>query len=381
LSEALQQVESGHPGLKEARRLADAIAWDGSQAGRLPNPELVFITEGAAAQPSAQRQADYFGGIAQTLPLGARLTRARQLAARERDVALREAELRLWELQTELRREYANVWYFQEAQKLQDQHVAAATRTVELMEQRFNQGDISGLELAQAKLVFQSTLSIARDLQVERGQSRRALNQALGQALSEPYEVVLPQPSATTWDLAHVEVLVETHPVLEAARAGVGTAHAQQQLVRANQYPDVQVEALYRREAVARADSLDVGIRLPLPLWQNQRGKLRAAAARVEAAEAHVEQVRNDVEQALFGARERHSRWLDEWERATSVNRPEARAMTDQLESRLAAGDIRLTEFLLLRRDIIQLELRELVIRRELEWAVAELEPMAMQHK
>src|SRR5688500_8568913 len=89
--QAVQIALTNHPHLAEAMANIEASKARAEVAGRLPNPEAVARMESAPISSGATSQAEYVAGISQTIPLGRRLSAARE--AEQAGVELRRKEL------------------------------------------------------------------------------------------------------------------------------------------------------------------------------------------------------------------------------------------------------------------------------------------------
>src|SRR5687768_4960612 len=85
LGDALALAERHHPDLAEARALLDAAEGRARQAGLFPNPEAIARIESAPLRGRTTGDAEYLAGVAQTIPLGPRLSKAKQAEQLERE--------------------------------------------------------------------------------------------------------------------------------------------------------------------------------------------------------------------------------------------------------------------------------------------------------
>ena len=60
-------------------------------------------------------------------------------------------------------------------------------------------------------------------------------------------------------------------------------------------FPDVKVDLLYRRLQASKENAFDVGLSIPLPLFNRNQGRLREARAEVAAAEARSRLTQNEL--------------------------------------------------------------------------------------
>ncbi len=146
-------------------------------------------------------------------------------------------------------------------------------------------------------------------------------------------------------------------------------------LAREERKPDVGLEVAYRRIAEEDTNSLDLGLSIPIPLFDRNQGAIQAARSEADAARHEAATVRNNLELRL---RDAHRR-LAEAIRASQLLRdeilPQAEQVLETVEARYRAGDVSLADVLPVRRDTTQLRLDHLSFLRDVMFAWAELLP------
>lgn len=144
-------------------------------------------------------------------------------------------------------------------------------------------------------------------------------------------------------------------------------------LARAQRVPDINVEFLYRRIEGLDANTFDVGLRIPLPTWNANRGRIAAAQAELEAA-----QIRSRAKAVELGQRAEVSETRLRTALATARSLktdvlPQSQAIRGVMEKRLAAGDISLNEFLPVERSWASIQITYLESLRDVMLAWAEV--------
>jgi cobalt-zinc-cadmium efflux system outer membrane protein len=113
----------------------------------------------------------------------------------------------------------------------------------------------------------------------------------------------------------------------------------------------VKVEALYHRLEATRENTFDIGLSIPLPLFNRNQGRVREARAEAEAAEARLRSTRLDLHARL---REAHAILTSSLATTRALQAeilPRADTVLKAAEARHAAGDMGLSEVLPIRRD------------------------------
>ena len=102
-------------------------------------------------------------------------------------------------------------------------------------------------------------------------------------------------------------------PDLAAAQATLRKADADLKLQRAMRIPDPTVQLQYEHQPPDQPNSVGFGVSLPLPLWNFNRGNIRAAEATRDQAQAEASkietQIASEIATAGIAYREAFARW------------------------------------------------------------------------
>jgi cobalt-zinc-cadmium efflux system outer membrane protein len=135
------------------------------------------------------------------------------------------------------------------------------------------------------------------------------------------------------------------------------------------------VELLYHRLEASSANTFDVGLSVPLPLFNRNQGKLREARAEVAAAEARSRMTQNELTTRLRESYLQLTGALASSRTLKTEILGKADTVLKTAEARYAAGDISLTEILPVRRDWAAVQLSYLESLRDVMQAWAGLQP------
>lgn len=374
LEQAIELAERQHPQLAEAHALVAAAAGRAQQSGTLPNPELIVGAQQLPLDRDASNQREYVAGIAQPIPLGSRLSKARDAELLEREVRVRGLEVVRRDLRKRVHSAFATALYQEQAYQTQSQIAHYSERAVALTKARVAAGDTVPEDLARVEMEFARTQVELRRAATMREQSQFALAAAMGDTNLKVKS--LAGSLDTTFELPTLESLatsLSAQPELQLAEAGVRASNARVDLARAERIPDVKVEALYHRLEGTKENTVDIGLSIPLPLFDRNQGKLREARAEVAAAEARSRLTENELNLRL---RESHAQLTSALATTRALQTeilPRAEAILKAAEARYAAGDASLTELLPARRDWAALQLSHLESLRDVMQAWAEV--------
>jgi cobalt-zinc-cadmium efflux system outer membrane protein len=181
-----------------------------------------------------------------------------------------------------------------------------------------------------------------------------------------------------TFEIPTLESLVANlaaQPETALADADIRARAARVDVAKAERIPDVKVELLYHRLEASSANTVDVGLSLPLPLFNRNQGKLREARAEQAAAEARARMTQNELTTRLRESYLQLTGALASSRTLKTEILGKADTVLKTAEARYAAGDISLTEILPVRRDWAAVQLSYLESLRDVMQAWAELRP------
>jgi cobalt-zinc-cadmium efflux system outer membrane protein len=376
LEQAITIAERLHPTLAEADALTDAAKGRAKQAGAFPNPEAIARVESAGG--SGPASAEYLAGISQPLPLSRRVSKARQAEELEAQRLSHEREARRIELRRRVHNAFATGLYQERAYQAQKQIADTAAKLVAIVKARIEAGDAVAPDLAKAELEAERANIELQRASSLREQGLSSIATAIGDARLSIRS--LEGNLETTWDLPALEELagaIGNHPSLLAAKDATDATRARLDLARAQRIPDVRAEVLYRRLEGENQNTFDVGVAIPLPLFDRNSGRIRETRAEIAAAEARALASENDLRGRLRESHRILRTALNTSRAFTSNIVPRAQTVLKTAEERYALGDISLSELLPIRRDWNDVELMQLEMLRGVIEAWAEVRSLS----
>lgn len=351
LDQALTLADQHHPALAEARAMVNASEARAQLAGRPPSPDAIVRLESIPLRDGNAADADLLAGLSQSIPLGARLARSRD--AGNAELARQAAALAAQQLEVHRRvhAAFAVALVQQSAQQAQLDIAQSQRLAVDLTLARQQAGDLVPSDTARAELdlaqVERETEQTANALV----QARIALAQAIGLE-SLPTESLAGDLNLTL-EIPALETLARNlplHPALTAADAEIRTRDAEVALAQAQRIPDLQVELLYRRRPDTPREGFDIGLSLPLPIFDRPRRRVREADAERQASTARAQSLRLDLTSRLRDAHATLVQALDTCRRWDTQVLPRMEKLRHTAEQRRAAGDLSTADVLPFRR-------------------------------
>lgn len=295
-TDLLRQAQDTAPRLAEAR--ADIARAEGlaQQAGVRPNPTVGLEIENFSGSGpySGISQAETTASISQTLELGGKRSARVSAAQGEVEAARQRAQRAQVDFRFDLAVAYAEaeasdrrLVLAQEARGLAEEDARIARAFVE-------QGREPELRRIQAEAAVQAARATVDEAQAAGATAFANLTALSGSAApitSIPVSLLDATPPRSA-----ISPVASTAPGYLVAQAEREAALRRLALERRRAVPDVNVSVGFRRFENSNASALIAGVSVPLPLFDRNRGNVRAVQAEVTAAEARLNAARFDAE-------------------------------------------------------------------------------------
>lgn len=354
--------------------MVEAADGRAQQAGVFPNPEAILAAQQLHISGNAPNEQEYLAGVEQAIPLARRLSKARAAELLDREVRVRGLEVKRREIRMRVHSAFAMALYQQKACQVQSTIQKNAERAVATTRSRVEAGDALRddlarveMELGRVKVEVQRAESLHRQALVALAAAVGDVNLSVS-SLAGSFDETLEIPSLET-----LTANLSAHPEMELASADVCARNARVDLARAERFSDLKAQVLYHRLETGQENTMDVGLSIPLPLFNRNQGRLRETGAEVAAAEARLRTTQNELVSRL---RESYLQLTTALANSRTL-RNETLAQADSVlataETRYAAGDIGLAEILPVRRDWAAVQLSYLESLRDVMQAWAEV--------
>jgi len=173
---------------------------------------------------------------------------------------------------------------------------------------------------------------------------------------------------------ANLETPPAARPDLRAAQAGVDKATADLRLQRALRIPDPTILAQYEHEPPDQPNTIGLGVSLPLPLWNWNRGAILAALAARDRAETELGKVRAQIAADVTTARQAYEEATRRWQRHRSEIQPRSARILETVEFAYKRGAASLVDLLGAERDDNDVRLATVQAAADMATALASLE-------
>ena len=293
-----------NPTLAQAEAAVRAAAGRQRQAGLFPNPVAgYFVDEFAFRSPG--ETAEHGAFIEQTIPLGGKLSKARNVFARERDQAVINAEAQRLRITNSIRVLYYETLGAQRLVQLRADLSQLARETVATTKELYNVGQADRSDQLQSEIEAERAEIDFLNAQNDWLGAWQTLAATVGNPSLAPATLAgSADDDLTPLNEAQLlEVLLQQSPDVRVARASVERARAVLARARAERVPDLFVRGglgySYDRfeappfslvgQRKGLEGQLQVGVNVPL--FNRNQGGIAAADAEVAIAERDLERV------------------------------------------------------------------------------------------
>lgn len=319
LQTALAQAMERNPSLRAAQQAVAASEGVMIQSQARPNPELAFSQEDT-------RRATRSSSLQWNQPIEGGGKRAARMKVAEHGVELARAELDAARaaLRADVRAAFVGLLAAQQRVQLNEKTLATAARARDAAAKRVIAGKAAPLEETKAQVAessaqlaltqAQSGLRVARQqLALLWGGSGMAVGEAMGDMVQLPQ---LPPQDQLLQKVEHSAQVIRAQQAYLQARS---TA----ELERAKRLPDPTVSVGIKRAEEAGRNQLLLGVSIPLPILDSNRGNQLQALRLADKAEDELQAARQQAQSQL----------LQNYEHLQT-----SRAQTVQLQSKVLPG-------------------------------------------
>ena len=387
-SSAAAEALRANPELAAAAAAIDAAQGRLMQAGLWSNPQLRLAGRtDVVFQNDGERTFDV--DLEQRFPIAGRLARARDLA--RVDVALALAESREFQrtLIGDVQRSVYRLAALDETIASRETVIRTAAQLVHAATRRRQAAEVSDADVNLLEIELARFEQEKRRLELDRRTEAVLLNRLLYRAVDAPVRVSMDLASSA-FDPTQVGDALDRRPDLVRTRLEIDRARAEARLARAETWEDWTLGAGYEKDrqvfrdepsvdpiGVKKDDFLGVSVKVPLPLWNRNQGRVVSARADERRAQARLASLERAAEAEVEVARRR----VEELERVASEYEesllPRAQRNVGLLERGYRQGLAPITTLVQAEQQLADTVLRRAQTLGELRQAEVDLETAA----
>ncbi len=307
LDEAMQLLLKQSPILLRDRQNVAVATANVTQAGLRPNPSFELNSESYPLFES--RPGPFFNNqelvlrAGQTIETASKRGKRVQVARQELGVSESEVQNTVRQLKAELKRRYYTVVLAKAQRELAEEILKQFDEIIRLNEARFQQGEISGLEMNRIRAERLRFFTDRLDADLQLRNAKIALLELLGVSdLSTPFDVAETlgiRPLALSPQDLQAQAL-QARPDLLAERQRLERNRQDLRLQKAEAVPNVTPFFGYKRDFGMNTAAF--GLNIPLPLFNRNQGGVGRATAQITQQQYEVSRVllavQRDVQEA-----------------------------------------------------------------------------------
>lgn len=308
LAQAIERALRQNPELTAAAQEVAALKGGVIQAGAFPNPEVSAEVEGAG---ESNRTTTLL--INQPIELGGK--RAARVAAAERavDVASSELVAKRAEVRAATVSAFFQVLSAQERLNIAESSARLAQRSLEAASRRVAAGKISPVEETRARVAASAARAELAQAKSQWATARQQLAAILGATRPDFHELQdTPGDLASPPSLESLVVRLDDAAALQRMQLEVARRNALVDLERARRYPDITVGIGVQRQEEIERDQVVVGVSVPLPIFNTNRGNIVEALRRADKARDELTAARVQITAELSNAYTRYTALSEE---------------------------------------------------------------------
>ena len=352
LSDALAAAARNNPSLRGARADAEASAGALMQAGARPNPEVSFLQEGFNR---AERTSTAL--INQTIELGGKRRARLDVASYGREAANASLDEQRAAVRADVIAAFYGLLAAQRQLEVTEESAAIAARSADLASRRARAGKVSPVEATKAHV---AAAAVQIEVTTARGRvdvARETLNAVMGEARSDTRVALGDLETVPAVEpLSALTAQLDDAPLARVARAQMLRSNAAVSLERARRIPDVTVSAGMKRVTTGGVpdNQAVVGVSIPIPLFDKNRGALLEAAHKAERANADLDRERTRLRLELTQAYANFDAAAQEARRLKTDILPAARLALDAMSRGYELGKFSFLDVLDAQRTLFQ---------------------------
>ncbi|MFZ6644853.1 TolC family protein [Undibacterium sp. TJN25] len=303
LATAIQQALLANPDLQVAAQDVGIAEGGIVQAGARPNPELALLAEGLQKENRTTTVQ-----LNQVLETGGKRSLRIAAAERDRDAAVADLAIRRAEVRAAVIAAFFDVLVAQQRLQLAETALQLSQQAAGVTARRVIAGKISPVEETRARVALAESGLEQSQAMAELDIARRRLAASCGASSVDFLELAEPgKPFSAEQSLAALNAGLANAPQLVRARLEIERQHAQVALERSRRIPDLTLSLGSKRDEQAGRSQTVIGLSLPLPLLDTNRGNLLTALRKADKARDELAAIEQRLALELAIAFRRHA--------------------------------------------------------------------------
>jgi len=303
LPDLIDMTVERNPRLAQVTWVVEAVRGQALQAGLYPNP-YVGITGNELGDKTGPGGIWTTPMVSQEIVTANKLGLSKAAVLREVDQASLGVINERYRLFTDVRQNFFELIVLQRRVEVYSELVGLAEKSVDNAARLLKAKEVSNLDLVQLEFDLERYRA---DLDATKKMLPAAYRQLVASVGVQdlPYTNVMGdlETPIPNYDLEVLRVyILGIHPEVRSAQIGVERAQIVLRRAEVEPIPNLFLNSGYTRQNQNKSSDWDVGVGLPVPLWNRNQGNIRAAKAQVDIAFNEVVRVENELVNRLAAA-------------------------------------------------------------------------------
>jgi cobalt-zinc-cadmium efflux system outer membrane protein len=292
-----------HPRLAQVAYAVDVARGRAVQAGLYPNPNL-SITGDEISDRTGPGGIWTAPTISQEIVTGNKLRLSRAVALKDIDQATLTVISERYRVLTAVRQSYFDVVTQQRRIEILGDLVKLADKSVENTERLLKANQVARLDLIQLEVDQERYRAELEAAQRALPAAYRQLAAAVGVSdLADMTVVGSLDSQPPDYDLDRLRAyVVSIHPDIRHAQVGIERANLALKRAKVEVIPNITLSTGYTYQGQNRSNDWNIGLSLPIPVWNRNQGNIFSANAHVGEAIQEVGRVQNELVSRLANA-------------------------------------------------------------------------------
>ena len=318
-----------------------------------PNPEISADMIAYEAQNNnyfpTGKQGNFAAGLEQLILLGGKRRKQIELAKVDRQMAEAELTDLTRNLQQQIWDSFYTLHHQQKVIEKYNQLLDKLQSLINSYEVQVAKNNIALKDLVRLKSVY---VKINNDKSEESAvliQEQQKLNILLG--ITASTNTIYTSADANAYSdkgVLYEDVLnksLENRPDLNQAKLGIESAKLNVSLQKRMLIPDVTLRAGYNQQGDAFNNQYNVGLAIPLPVFDRNRGNIQAAKINQQQQTQNVSYKQLEIRNEVLAAYQNYTRSVDEYKRISQLINQDFDAVYNGITSNFQKGNVSMIEF------------------------------------
>ena len=297
LEDAVEIAINNNPIIKSKGHSIEEAKGRIRQANLLPNPEIELFTEEMPSNEMGLGRSQNMVSLSQRLEIGGKRRLRTGVAKKEKDILGLDLLITIADITAKVKKAFFDALTSQDELEFAKEALEIAESLKAISDEKFNAGIIARIEVLKANVEFSNAKMKVIVTERNRLNSIKKLQTIMGTpniSLNELYPISIVDTPLLKMEKLE-DMLLTNYPAVQAQKKIVELSLLKVKEARKNAIPDINASVGYKRLSETDEDTIQAGIKLPLPIFNRNQGKITEANAFSDKAKDDEIAIRNEL--------------------------------------------------------------------------------------